>query len=259
MQKRQKGKEAFCKAAPHGNDMIIFPAIDLYGGKAVRLYKGDYEKMTVYNENPLAQAKEFENKGARFLHMVDLEGAKNGDTPNLEVVREICENTSLFVELGGGIRSMETAEKYLSIGVDRVILGTAAVTDGEFLKAAAAKFGERLAVGVDIKDGYVAIKGWTEKSQYTLDEFCRKIQQLKIKTVICTDISKDGAMKGTNLSLYRELSEKFSMDFIASGGVSSLDDVEKLSQMKLYGAIIGKAYYTGAIDLTQAIKVAGGK
>lgn len=234
--------------------MIIFPAIDLFGGKAVRLYKGDYEQMTVYNDDPLSQAKEFEKKGAKYLHMVDLEGAKSGETPNLETIKQICKNTDLFVELGGGIRSMETAEKYLSIGVDRVILGTAAVTDEKFLNEAAEKFGEKLAVGVDIRDGYVSIKGWTEKSEYTLDAFCKKLQKLGIKTVICTDISKDGAMKGANLELYKELSEKFSMDFVASGGVSSLDDVKKLSEMGMYGAIIGKAYYIGAIDLTQAIK-----
>lgn len=236
--------------------MIIFPAIDLVGGKAVRLYKGDYNQMTVYNENPLAQAKEFEEKGAEYLHMVDLEGAKNGDTPNIETIKEICENTNLFVELGGGIRSMETAEKYLSIGVDRIILGTAAVTDEVFLKNAAEKFGEKLAVGVDIKDGFVSIKGWTENSSYTLDEFCEKLQKLGIKTVICTDISKDGAMKGANLDLYKQLSEKFSMNFIASGGVSSLNDISELSKMGMYGAIVGKAYYTGAIDLTEAIEVA---
>ena len=236
--------------------MLIFPAIDLFEGKAVRLFKGDYAQMTVYNENPLAQAKEFEAKGATVLHMVDLEGAKSGDTPNTETIREVVKNTDLFVELGGGIRNMETVEKYISIGVDRLILGTAAVTDEAFLKEAAQKYKEKIAVGVDIKDGFVAIKGWTEKSQYTLDEFCKKLQKLGIKTVICTDISKDGAMKGANLELYKELSEKFSMDFIASGGVSSIEDVKALRQMNMYGAIIGKAYYTGAVDLKEAIEVA---
>ncbi|MGN1418642.1 MAG: 1-(5-phosphoribosyl)-5-[(5-phosphoribosylamino)methylideneamino]imidazole-4-carboxamide isomerase [Acutalibacteraceae bacterium] len=236
--------------------MLIFPAIDIIAGKAVRLYKGDYEKMTVYNESPLAQAKEFEAKGAKQLHVVDLEGAKSAGTPNLETVREICENTNLFVELGGGIRNMETAKKYLSIGVGRVILGTAAVTDEEFLKEAAKEYKEKIAVGVDIKDGYVSIKGWTEKSQYTLDDFCRKLQQIGVQTVICTDISKDGAMKGTNLNLYKELSGKFSMNFIASGGISTMEDVRQLRKMNLYGAIIGKAYYVGAIDLKEAIEVA---
>lgn len=236
--------------------MIIFPAIDLFDGKAVRLFKGDYAQMTVYNDDPLAQAKEFEQKGAKFLHMVDLEGAKSGETPNLETIRRIAENTDLFIEVGGGIRSMETVEKYLSIGVDRVILGTAAVTDEEFLISAAQKYKEKIAVGVDIRDGYVSIKGWTQQSDYTLEQFCEKLQAIGIKTVICTDISKDGAMKGANIELYRRLSQDFSMDFIASGGVSSLDDVKALAQMNIYGAIIGKAYYIGAIDLAEAIGVA---
>ncbi len=236
--------------------MLIFPAIDLFEGKAVRLFKGDYAKMTVYNEDPLAQAKEFEEKGAAVLHMVDLEGAKSGGTPNLEIIKKVSENTNLFIELGGGIRNMKTVEKYIAVGVDRLILGTAAVTDEAFLKEAAEKYKEKIAVGVDIKDGFVAIKGWTEKSDYTLNEFCKKLQDLGIRTVICTDISKDGAMKGANLALYKELCEKFDMDFIASGGVSSLEDVKELAKMNLYGAIIGKAYYTGAIDLKEAIEVA---
>lgn len=234
--------------------MIIFPAIDLYDKKAVRLFKGDYNQMTVYNEDPAAQAKEFEKKGATHIHLVDLEGARDGTTPNLDVIKKIRESTNLFLELGGGIRSMETAEKYFSIGVDRVILGTAAVTDEDFLTSAAKTYKEKIAVGVDVRDGYVSIKGWTQKSEYTLDAFCQKIEALGIRTVICTDISKDGAMKGANLPLYKDLSEKYTMNFIASGGVSSLDDVRALAEMKLYGAIIGKAYYTGAVDLTEAIK-----
>ncbi len=236
--------------------MNIFPAIDLYEGAAVRLFKGDYNQMTVYDKNPLNIAKKFEECGAEFLHMVDLEGAKTGLTPNLETIENIVKNTSLFVELGGGIRSPETVEKYLSIGVSRVILGTAAITDEAFLDEAIAKYGEKIAVGVDIKDGYVAIKGWTEKSQYTFEDFCKKMQDKGVKTLICTDISKDGAMKGTNRELYKSLSEKLSLDIIASGGVSTIDDIKALREMNLYGAIIGKAYYTNAIDLKEAIEVA---
>ncbi|MBP3938923.1 MAG: 1-(5-phosphoribosyl)-5-[(5-phosphoribosylamino)methylideneamino]imidazole-4-carboxamide isomerase [Clostridia bacterium] len=236
--------------------MNIFPAIDLYEGAAVRLFKGDYNQMTVYDKNPLNIAKKFEEYGAEFLHMVDLEGAKTGLTPNLETIENIVKNTSLFVELGGGIRSMETVEKYLSIGVSRVILGTAAITDEAFLDEAIAKYGEKIAVGVDIKDGFVAIKGWTEKSQYTFEDFCKKMQDKGVKTLICTDISKDGAMKGTNRELYKTLSEKLSLDIIASGGVSTIDDIKALREMNLYGAIIGKAYYTNAIDLKEAIEVA---
>ena len=236
--------------------MIILPAIDLYEGKAVRLYKGDYENMTIYSDNPVEIAEDFKNCGATHIHMVDLEGAKDGTTPNLGIVKQVAEETGLFVEIGGGIRSMETVEAYLSAGVSRVILGTAAVNDEEFLKKAVAEYSSAIAVGADVKDGYVAIKGWLEKSQYTLDQFMEKMQGLGIETIICTDISKDGAMKGTNLELYRELSEKFSMNIIASGGVSSMEDVRELRTMDVHGAIIGKAYYTGAIDLKEAIEVA---
>lgn len=235
--------------------MNIFPAIDLYDKKAVRLYKGNYEEMTVYSENPIEIAYDFEIKGAKFIHMVDLEGAKNGTTPNIEIVKEVATKTSLFVEIGGGIRNIETVEKYLNAGVSRVILGTAAVNDECFLKEAISKYQEKIAVGADIKDGYIAIKGWIEKSQYSLDEFLSKMQKLGVKTVICTDISKDGAMKGTNLALYKELSEKYSLNIIASGGVSTIDDIKALREMNLYGAIIGKAYYIGAIDLKKAIEV----
>ena len=236
--------------------MNIFPAIDLYEGAAVRLFKGDYDQMTIYDKNPLNIAKKFEECGAEYLHMVDLEGAKTGLTPNLETIENIVKNTSLFVELGGGIRSMETVDKYLSIGVSRVILGTAAITDEAFLDEALAKYGKKIAVGVDIKDGYVAIKGWTEKSQYTFEDFCKKMQDKGVKTIICTDISKDGAMKGTNRELYKQLNSVLSLDIIASGGVSSMDDIVALRGMDLYGAIIGKAYYTNAIDLKEAIEVA---
>ena len=236
--------------------MNIFPAIDLYGKKAVRLFKGDYAQMTVYSENPVEVARDFEAKGSKFIHMVDLEGAKDGTTPNLEIVADIAKNTSLFVEIGGGIRSMETVDKYLSNGVSRVILGTSAVTDEAFLIDAIKKYGDKIAVGADVKDGYIAIKGWLEKSTYTLDKFFEKMQLLGVKTIICTDISKDGAMKGTNLEMYKELSKKYSLDIVASGGVSTIDDVKELRRMELYGAIIGKAYYTGAIDLREAIEVA---
>ena len=236
--------------------MVIYPAIDLYNGKAVRLYKGDYAQMTVYNENPVAVALDFKAAGASHIHLVDLEGAKSGTTPNLATVCAIKEATGLFCEIGGGVRSMEVVKAYLEAGVDRVILGTAAVTDEAFLKAAVAACGEKIAVGIDIKDGYVAIKGWTEQSQEKAMDFCGKIEQLGVKTIICTDISRDGAMMGTNRDLYRQLSEQFDLDIIASGGVSTLEDVQSLATMDIHGAIIGKAYYTGAIDLKEAIEVA---
>lgn len=236
--------------------MKIFPAIDLYGGKAVRLFKGDYAQMTVYGDDPVAIAKEFEKKGAKYIHIVDLEGAKNGVPAHLEVVKAIAEETGLFIETGGGIRNMQTVDMYLTSGAHRVILGTSAVTDEDFLKAALAKYGDKIAVGADIADGRIAIRGWLERSEYTAEAFFGKMEKLGVKTVICTDVSKDGAMKGTNLALYKELGEKFSTDIVASGGVSTLSDVEALAKMNVYGAIIGKAYYIGAIDLTEAIEVA---
>ena len=236
--------------------MIILPAIDLYDKKAVRLYKGDYAQMTVYSENPVEIALDFKNKGAEFIHLVDLEGAKDGTTPNLSVVEKIVKETGLKAEIGGGIRSRETLRKYIDAGISRVILGTAAVTDRDFLLWAVDNYGEKIAVGADIKDGYVAIKGWVEKSEITCEDFFSDMKKIGVKTIICTDISKDGAMQGTNRELYKSLSEKFSIDIVASGGVSSLEDIKALREMKLYGAIVGKAYYIGAIDLGEAIAIA---
>lgn len=234
--------------------MIIFPAIDLYQGKAVRLYKGDYSQMTVYSENPVEIALDFINQGATHIHVVDLEGAKLGTTPNFYRVEEILK-TGLKVEVGGGIRSLEVIERYINAGVERVILGTSAVTDIEFLKTALNKYGDKIAVGVDIKDGFVAIKGWTENSNFKATEFLSKLESLGVKTVICTDISKDGAMQGENFELYKEINKNYKINFIASGGVSDIEGVKRLSGINMFGAIIGKAYYTKAIDLKQAIKV----
>lgn len=236
--------------------MKLFPAIDLIGGKAVRLIKGDYDKVTVYSDDPVSVAKGFEECGAEYLHVVDLEGARDGTLANIDTIKAIIDNTSLFVEVGGGIRSMDTVEKYVEAGAKRVIIGTAAVTDPDFLLAAVEKYGDKIAVGVDIKDGSVAIKGWRETSALTCFDFCESLYKIGVKTIICTDISKDGLLGGTNLELYAELSERFNMDITASGGVSSLDDVKRLSEMNMYGAILGKALYTGNIDLREALRVA---
>ncbi len=236
--------------------MFIFPAIDLFEGKAVRLFKGDYAQMTVYSENPPEIAADFAAKGARHIHIVDLEGAKSGTTPNLDTVCRIKAESGLFCEIGGGVRSMEVIDRYMAAGLDRVILGTAAVTEEGFVERAVAKYGERIAVGADIKEGLVALRGWTETSALGIDAFCEKMQRIGVSTVICTDISKDGAMQGTNHALYRELSRRYRMQIVASGGVSSIEDVKRLAALGIYGAIIGKAYYTGAIDLREAIEVA---
>ena len=236
--------------------MLIYPAIDMYEKKAVRLYKGDYARMTVYSENPCAVAQEFKRCGATHIHLVDLEGAKLGTTPNFELVKAIKEQTGLFCEIGGGIRDMDTIAKYVDAGIDRVILGTAAVTSAGFVQEAVKAYGDKIAVGIDIKDGFVAIKGWTETSEENAMDFTAKMQAIGVKTMICTDISRDGAMRGANHELYKELARRFDMNIIASGGVSSMEDVEKLAALDIHGAIVGKAYYTGAIDLAKAIEVA---
>lgn len=238
--------------------MKIFPAIDLFGGQAVRLYQGDYNQMTVYDPDPLHTVRQFEAAGAKHLHLVDLEGAKTGQTTNLPTIQRLASQTGLFIEVGGGIRNMDTVRRYLDAGASRVILGTAAVTDPDFTAQAVAQYGEKIAVGADLKDGKVAIKGWLETSQDTWEVFFEKMQALGVKTIICTDISRDGAMRGTNLDLYRLLAGRYSMDIIASGGVSSLEDIRDLKAAGAAGAIIGKAYYTGAIDLAQAIALGEG-
>ena len=236
--------------------MLIFPAIDLLEGQAVRLLKGDYAQKTVYSDDPVSVALDFKAQGASCIHVVDLEGAKEGTTPNFDVVTRIKQESGLFCEIGGGIRTMEVIEKYIGAGLDRVILGTAAVANRALVCESVDAFGEKIAVGVDIKDGRVAVKGWLEDSGLDAFAFCREMQDIGVTTLICTDISKDGAMIGTNRELYKELSQQFAVQITASGGVSTIDDVKALRAMDLYGAIIGKAYYTKAIDLSEAIEVA---
>lgn len=235
--------------------MLLFPAIDLYDKKVVRLLKGDYARMTVYSEDPVATAKDIEAKGGKWLHLVDLEGAKDGTTPNFSVVEAICRETGLSVEIGGGIRSMETIEKYLAAGVARVILGSKAVTDEAFLREALARFGRHIAVGVDAKDGRVAVHGWLDVLDVDMFDFLQHLVELKVDTVIVTDISKDGAMQGTNLALYEKLSGLKDIHVTASGGVSSYEDIRALKKMKLYGAILGKAMYQGVVELSEAMRI----
>lgn len=236
--------------------MIILPAVDMYEGKAVRLYKGDYDQMTVYDHNPVNVARRFREAGAEWIHLVDLEGARDGGTPNMGVAAEIIKETGLKAEIGGGIRNIDVIDKYIDAGISRVIIGTSAITNEAFLVEVVKRYGDKVAVGVDVKDGFVAIRGWTEKSDYTLFDFCKKLEGMGVSTIICTDVSKDGAMQGTNRDMYKALSERFDMNIIASGGVSSEEDVRALREMGMYGAIIGKAYYTGAIDLAAVIEEA---
>ena len=239
--------------------MILLPAIDIYERRAVRLYQGDYNRMTVYTESTEDIAADFIKCGADHIHLVDLEGARDGNTPNFETIINIKKATGVFCEVGGGIRSTEIIDKYLEAGIDRVIIGTAATRNEMFIKRTISYYGDQIAIGVDVKDGMVAIKGWTEKTDLDIDTFCSKLVSYGTKTIICTDISKDGAMRGTNLELYKALSEKYKINIIASGGISSYDDLKALSDMNISGAIIGKAYYTGAIDLKKAVELYGEK
>ena len=237
--------------------MIILPAIDLFGGQAVRLLKGDYAQMTVYDSEPVNTAMKFKASGAEWIHIVDLEGAKSGEAVNLDTVLRIREACGLKCEVGGGIRDLQMIDRYVNAGIDRVILGTSAAVNEGFAAEAVKAFGsEHVAVGVDIRDGRVSVKGWQEDSGLEAFAFCRKMQDDGVSVIICTDISRDGAMKGTNTGLYEALSRELDVKIIASGGVSSLDDVRKLAGLGLYGAIIGKAYYTGAVDISEAIEAA---
>ena len=239
--------------------MILFPAIDLFEGKAVRLYQGDYAQMTVYNNDPLQVAQTFMEAGATHLHLVDLEGARSGDTPNLALISRLA-RLPLYIELGGGIRSLDVIERYLAAGISRVILGTAAATDPAFVKQAVDTFGgEHIAVGMDLKDGKVAVKGWTQVVEGDPLDFCRQMAAYGVGGMIATDISRDGAMRGANRALYAEIQSACDLKLVASGGVSSLEDIAALRDMGLYGAILGKAYYTGAVDLKTAIALAKGE
>lgn len=238
--------------------MKLFPAIDIIDGKAVRLVRGDYSRMTVYSDSPFEVAKNFSSSGAEYLHVVDLEGAKTGGTPNFYTISEIIRQSGMKVEIGGGIRREDDIERYIYLGAHKVILGTVSVTDPKFTEEMVKRYGDKIAVGVDIKDGFVAIKGWTELSRDTCFDFCQKMCDIGVKSVICTDISKDGLLSGTNIELYRELASKFDINITASGGITSLEDIIKLRELGLYGAVLGKALYTGNIDLAEAVKACKG-
>lgn len=236
--------------------MQLYPAIDIYGGKVVRLTRGDYNQMTVYGTSPVDVAHTFEQSGASCIHMVDLEGARTGQTPNLDAICAVAAQTGLFCEVGGGVRSMDVVRAYLDGGVDRVIIGTAAVQDPAFLREAVRAYGNRIAVGIDLKDGQVATHGWTQTEALSLDAFLWGLQDAGVQTIICTDISKDGVLQGCNVELYERLARACSMDIIASGGVSTIEDIRALARLDIAGAIIGKAYYEGKLDLVQALAAA---
>jgi phosphoribosylformimino-5-aminoimidazole carboxamide ribotide isomerase len=234
--------------------MQILPAIDIFEKKAVRLFKGNYAEMTVYG-TPLEIACSFEEKGASYIHLVDLEGARAGEPSNFETVSSVISSAKIPCEIGGGIRNINTVDKYVNAGADRIILGTSAVSDKAFLKESIKEFGTKIAVGVDARDGIVSISGWTQQSGIPTLDFIGEMLSLGIDTIICTDISKDGALAGTNTALYREILSKYTLKLIASGGVTTIDDIKELKECGTYGAILGKAVYNGNIDLCEAIAV----
>ena len=234
--------------------MIVLPAIDLRGAKAVRLLRGEYDNMTVYGENPVAVASSFAEKGASNLHVVDLDGALSGNTDNMEMIKKIISETKMSVEVGGGIRDEERIYRYLEMGAERVILGTVAAENPAFAEDMVKKYGAHIAVGADVKNGEIATHGWTKTTGTDIYTFMKMMENMGVSTVICTDVSRDGALMGTNMALYKELSEKYGIGIIASGGITTIDEVYELAKMNVFGAILGKAIYNGNIDLAEAVK-----
>ncbi len=237
--------------------MQIFPATDILGGKVVRLTKGDYNQVKIYADSPAEMALQFMKDGATNLHVVDLDGAKDGLPVNYDAIRKAAEIEGLFIEVGGGIRNMQRIEDYLSLGVKRVILGTAAIRNYPFVEEAVKEFGNAIAVGVDAKEGFVAVNGWQETTSVNSVEFCKKLRDTGVSTVIYTDISKDGMLSGTNLEIYKELSEIKGLDIVASGGITFIDEIRTLNKMGIYGAIVGKAVYEGKLSLKDALAAGG--
>ena len=235
--------------------MIILPAIDLKDGKCVRLEQGLFDKVTVFGDNPVEMAKKWESQGSQYLHLVDLDGAKDGVPKNLEIIKDICKNLNIPIQLGGGIRTKETVKILLDAGVTRVIVGTMAINDMELLKELVDEYGERIVVSIDAKDGLVAVDGWVNVSQVDSIELVRELEKIGVKTIVYTDIAKDGMMEGPNFEIYETLAKETNIDVIASGGVSAIENVKKLKKMNMYGAIIGRALYTGDIDLKEALEV----
>lgn len=235
--------------------MIILPAVDIMGGKPVRLYKGDFSTAGQVAENALDTAKEFESAGAEWIHMVDLDGSLHKKRVNTDIFLSVAENTSLKVELGGGIRTMQDIEFYLSGGISRVILGSVALKDPQLVKEAAGEFGNKIAVGIDAKNGYAAAEGWTQTSDIYFTELAKKMEQFGVETIIFTDISKDGTLSGPNLAQLEEIDHAVSCNIIASGGITNIEDIKALKSLSLYGAICGKSIYSGTLDLKEALEV----
>ncbi len=235
--------------------MIILPAIDLKDGKCVRLEQGLFDKVTVFGDNPVEMAQKWESAGSEYLHLVDLDGAKDGVPKNLEIIKDICKNIDIPIQLGGGIRTKETVKILLDAGVTRVIVGTMAINDMELLKELVDEYGERIVVSIDAKDGLVAVNGWVNTSEVDSIDLVRELEKIGVKTIVYTDIAKDGMMEGPNFEIYETLSKETDIDVVASGGVSTIENVKRLKKMDMYGAIIGRALYTGDIDIKEALEV----
>ncbi len=236
--------------------MIIYPAIDIKDGRCVRLVQGKFNDVTVYSDNPVDMAIKFEQMGAQYLHVVDLDGARLGQPQNIAIASEMAVRLGIPIQLGGGIRTIETMEIILCKGIERIILGTSAVNDHELVKKAVQSFGNNLAVAIDAKDGLVAIEGWAKTSSFTAVGFARKMEELGAKVIIYTDISRDGMLKGPNLKAMEEMVKAVKINVIASGGVTSIQDIKNLKEIGVSGAIVGKALYTGDVDLKEAIEIA---
>lgn len=234
--------------------MIIFPAIDILKGKCVRLIQGDYNQEKIYGDSPVDMAKKWEAKGAEYIHIVDLDGAKSGDSINKSVIKEIAENVNIPVQVGGGIRSLEIISFYLNSDVSRVIIGTAAIQDPDFLKEAVKKFGDKIAVSLDARNGFVATDGWTDTSEVKAIDLVKQLEKIGVQTIVYTDIAKDGMLQGPNLEEQQAINEATSMDVIASGGVTTKEDVDNLQALDMYGTIIGKALYDGKLDFETVVE-----
>jgi phosphoribosylformimino-5-aminoimidazole carboxamide ribotide isomerase len=233
--------------------MNIIPAIDLQSGRCVRLTQGDFGQQKIYDVDPVAIAKRYESEGAHYLHIVDLDGAKEGQPMNVHVIQNIRQAVSMFIEVGGGIRTIETAAMYLSMGIDRVIIGTSAIEDEKMLASLINQYHDRIAVGLDVDRQHVMVRGWMKDTKVHLDTVLSKLETIGVETIICTDIQKDGMLEGTNLELYRQLKEKTKMNIIASGGVTSMNEIKELRALNLEGAIIGKALYENRLILKEVI------
>lgn len=233
--------------------MRIYPAIDIKDGQCVRLFKGRFDEVTVYGDSPADMAEKWEKLGGEFIHVVDLDGALKGHGVNAEKIKEICQRVSVPVQTGGGIRTMEDIESKLACGISRVIIGTKAVSDSDFIKNAVSKYGDKIVIGIDAKDGMVAVEGWEKTSDFTAVEFAKKMESLGVKTIVYTDIATDGTLAGPNVEAMREMASAVSCDIIASGGVGSLDDILSLKDTGVEGVIVGKALYTGKVNLQDAV------